>query len=205
MRDILWVILCWVIVWWSSCYIVSNEDLILNGVSVIVTTWQQNDCAICGNPALNHSTVSERILAVRCYNVSMLACVGNASLTLVQLTRVEHDSVLTCDWLKSWWNAVGWDVLASARSYWVGAWVWSWCWGRCQLVDSIDLIDVYNRTVGVILNGKANAREVYVVVTKNERGRRTWVFCPTNELIASLLSLWSCNVSCACWVSVRNG
>ncbi len=48
------------------------------------------------------------------YNVSVLTCAGNASLALVQLnTRVEHDSVFTRDWLKSWWNAVSWD----ARQY----------------------------------------------------------------------------------------
>ena len=200
MRDILWVILSWVVVWWSSRYIVSNKDFILDRVSVIVTTWQQNDCAVCGNPTLNHSTVSERILAVRCYNVSVLTCVGNASLALVQLTRIEHNSVLTCNWLKSWWNAVSWDVLASARSRWRN---WS-VWG-CNLVDRIDLVDVNNGAVSIILNGETNAREVYVVVTKDECSRSTWVFCPTNELIASLLSLWSCNVSGFCWVSIGSG
>ena len=197
MRDILWVILCWVIVWWSSCYIVSNKDFVLDRVSVIVTTWQQNDCAVSRNPTFNHSTVSERILAVRCHNVSVLACVGNASLALIQLTRVEHDGVLACDWLKSWWNAVSWDVLASARGRWCNWGVWC-----CNLVDRINLVDVNYTTVSIVLNGETNAREVYMVVTKNERGRRTWVFCPTNELIASLLSLWSCNVCGICWVSV---
>ena len=200
MRDVLWVILCWVIVWWSSCYIVSNKDLILNGISVIVTTWQQNDCTVGGNPTFNHSTVSERILAVRCYNVSVLTCVSNASLTLVQLTRVEHNSVLTCNWLKSWWNAVSWDVLASTRRRWGNGCIWG-----CNFVDCINLVDVNNGTVSIVLNGKTNAREVYVVVTKDKCSGSTWVFCPTNELIASLLSLWSRNVSGFCWVSIGNG
>ena len=200
MRDILWVILCWVIVWWSGCYIVSDKDLVLDRVSIVVTTWQQNDCAVSRNPTLNHSTVSKRILAVRCYNVSVLTCVGDAGLTLVQLTRVEHNSVLTCDWLKSWWNSVSWDVLASTRSRWSNWGVWC-----CNLVDRINLVDVNDATVSIVLNGEANAREVYVVVTKNEGSGCTWVFCPTNEGVASLLSLWSSNVSCACWVSIGNG
>ena len=200
MRDILWVILCWVVIWWSSCYIVSDKDLVLDRVSVIMTTWQQNDCTVGRNPTLNHSTVSERVLAVRCYNVSVLACVSNARLTFIQLTRVEHNSVLTCNWLKSWWNAVSWDVLTSARSRWCNWGVWC-----CNLVDCIYLVDVNNGAVSIVLNGKANAREVYMVVTKNECSGSAWVFCPTNKGVASLLSLWSSNVSGFCWVSIGSG
>ena len=193
-RDVLWVILSWIVILWSRCYVISNEYLVCNGIRVISATWGQNSCTIGGNPTLYHGTVSERILILRRNNISVVTSISNFCITLIQLTRVEHNGVLTRNWLKNWWNTVSWDMLACARNIWCSRY----------LIDSVNVIHIgdiahfiWNRLI-------VYTREVNMVGAKDKGSRSTSVFCPTDKLISWLYSLWCCNTCSTCWVLTIN-